>query len=144
MVENVVIIRKKDVERLAKDLVKEIFELLYDEYCLNTFPEIKDLKEKFLRDLVLNKFRYFNVTKIIKPNTIKYEYEKFDESEYNEKLKLVKEEIQNGTLVTEVVFKTLLDFDFKMEINEDLFFKLKSFLDIYKVFKNGYTYLEDL
>ena len=29
-----VIIRKKDVERLGKELVKEVFEFLHDEYIL--------------------------------------------------------------------------------------------------------------
>ena len=34
---------------------------------------------------------------------------------------------------------TLLD----SEVNEDLYFKNKAFLDIYRVFENGYSYLED-
>ena len=138
-----VIIRSKDVKRLAKELVKEIFDFLHDEYFLTTFPEMEVVKEKFLRDLVLKKFRYFNVTKIIKPNEFEFKYEEFDESKFDEELKRVKEEIKNGTLNTEVIFNTLLNLNLEMEINEDLFFKHKSFLDIYKVFKTGYTYLED-
>ena len=138
-----VIIRSKDVKRLAKELVKEIFDFLHDEYYLTTFPEMEVLKEKFLRDLVLKKFRYFNVTKIIKQYSFEFKYEEFDESKFDEELKRVKEEIKNGTLNTEVIFNTLLDLNLEMEINEDLFFKHKSFLDIYKVFKTGYTYLED-
>ena len=138
-----VIIRSKDVKRLAKELVKEVFDFLHDEYILTTFPEMEVVKEKFLRDLVLKKFRYFNVTKISKPNEIEFKYEKFDESKFDKELKRVKEEIKNGTLNTEVIFNTLLNLNLEMEINEDLFFKHKSFLDIYKVFKTGYTYLED-
>ena len=30
-----------------------------------------------------------------------------------------------------------------MEIDEDLYYKLKSFLEIYKVFTIGYIYLEE-
>ena len=138
-----VVIRSKDVKRLSKELVKEICDFLHDEYYLTTFPKMEVLKEKFLRDLVLKKFRYFNVTKIIKPYSFEFKYEEFDESKFDEELKRVKEEIKNGTLNTEVIFNTLLNLNLEMEINEDLFFKHKSFLDIYKVFKTGYTYLED-
>ena len=41
-----VIIRKKDVERLGKELVKEVYEFLYDEYILSTFEEMKIEKKK--------------------------------------------------------------------------------------------------
>ena len=30
-----------------------------------------------------------------------------------------------------------------MEINEDLYYKTKAFLDIFRVFDGGYIYLED-
>ena len=136
-----VIIRKKDVERLAKELVKEIFDFLHNEYILTTFPDMELVKEKFLRNLVLKNFRYFNVTEIRKPNSLQLKYENFDENKFEDELKCVKEEIKNGTRNTHVIFKTLLDLDFNMEINEDLYFKNKSFLDIYNVFDNGYRYL---
>ena len=40
-----VIIRKKDVERLGKELVKEVYEFLHDEYILSTFEEMKEEKK---------------------------------------------------------------------------------------------------
>ena len=138
-----VIIRKKDVERLAKELLNEIFDFLHDEYILTTFPDMEVVKEKFLRDLVLNNFRNFNVTEIRKPNSFEFKYEKFDENKFEEELKCIKKQIKNGTLNTHVIFETLLDLNLDMEIDEDLYFKHKSFLDIYKVFETGYTYLED-
>ena len=138
-----VIIRSKDVKRLAEELVKEIFDFLHDEYILTTFPDMKVVKEKFLRNLVLKNFRYFNVTEIKKPNSFELKYEKFDENKFEDELKYVKEQIKKGTLNTHVLFKTLLDLNLDMEIDEDLYFKHKSFLDIYKVFETGYTYLED-
>ena len=42
-----VIIRKKDVERLGKKLVKEVYEFLHDEYILSTFEEMKEEKKNF-------------------------------------------------------------------------------------------------
>ena len=46
MKENVTI-RKSDVERLGKELIKEIDNFLHDEYIINTFPEMKIDQKKF-------------------------------------------------------------------------------------------------
>ena len=51
-----VILRQKDVERLGKEVLKEVYEFLHDEYILNNFSEMKLEKQKFLRDLVNLKF----------------------------------------------------------------------------------------
>ena len=42
-----VIIRKSDVERLGKDLIKEVDYFLHDEYIINSFPEMKLDQKKF-------------------------------------------------------------------------------------------------
>ena len=42
-----VIITQKDVNRLAKELLKEIFDFLHDEYILSTFEEMKEEKKNF-------------------------------------------------------------------------------------------------
>ena len=49
-----VIIRKKDVDRLAKELLKEVFDFLHDEYIITTFEEMKEVQKVFLRNLDLN------------------------------------------------------------------------------------------
>ena len=41
-------IRKSDVERLGKVLIKEIDYFLHDEYIINTFPEMKLDQKKFI------------------------------------------------------------------------------------------------
>ena len=138
-----VIIRKKDVERLGKELVKEIFEFLHDEYILSNFEEMKAVQKKFLRNLVLYKFSYFNVTKIKKENSLEIKYEDFNENKFEDELKCVKDEIKNGTLNTFVIFKSLNDLDLDTEIDEDLYFKKCAFLNIFKVIDSDYTYLED-
>ena len=43
---------------------------------------------------------------------------------------------------TEGIFNVLSDMDFDMEINEDLYYKSKAFLDIFKVFDCDYSYLD--
>ena len=49
-----VIIRKKDVERLGRKLMKEVYKFLHDEYILS-FEEMKLEKEKLEKDLLLFK-----------------------------------------------------------------------------------------
>ena len=61
-----VIIRSKDVDRLGKELLNEMFNFLHDEYILTEFKEMKAVQEKFLKNLVLNNFRYLNTTSISK------------------------------------------------------------------------------
>ena len=127
----------------SKELVKEVFDFLHNEYILINFPEIKILQKKFLRNLVLKKFRYFNVTKTKRANSFSLEYKKFDENDFEKELESVKKDIEKGTLVTEIIFETLMDLNLDMELDEDLYYKKSSFIDIYKVFEIGYTYLED-
>ena len=138
-----VIIRKKDVERLGKELVKEVYDFLHDEYILSNFQEMKKEQKKFLRGLVLGKFRSVNFTTKQKGNTWSIEYEKFDESKFENELKCVKDEIENGSINNELIFNTLNNLDLDMEIQEDLFYKNEAFLNIFKVFDSGYSYLED-
>ena len=42
-----VIIRKKDVEKLGRKLIKEVYDFLHDEYILSTFEEMKEEKKNF-------------------------------------------------------------------------------------------------
>ena len=42
-----VTIRKPDVERLEKDLIKEVDYFLHDEYIINSFPEMKLDQKRF-------------------------------------------------------------------------------------------------
>ena len=42
-----VTIRKSDVERLGKELIKEVDNFLHDEYIINSFPEMKLDQKKF-------------------------------------------------------------------------------------------------
>ena len=71
-----VIIRQKDVKRLASTLLNEIFEFLHDEYILTEFKEMKEVQKEFLENLALNHVktlhRQYKITKekrevLIKP-----------------------------------------------------------------------------
>ena len=138
-----VIIRKKDVERLGRELIKEVYDFLHDDYIITNFEEMKVEQKRFEKDLAYKRFRELNVTTTSSPGSIKWEYKQLEEDKFEEELKSGVEEIKNGTMDIHIIFKILLDTLLDSEVDEDLYFKNKAFLDIYKVFETGYTYLED-
>ena len=91
----------------------------------------------------MGKFRSVNFTTKQKGNTWGIEYEKFDESKFEDELKSIKEEIENGSLNINLIFNVLNSLDLDMEIHEDLFFKVEGFKNIFNVFDSDYSYLKD-
>ena len=106
-----VIITKKNLNRLAKSLLKEVYDFLHDEYILSTFEEMKSNQKKFLKYLALNHIN---------------------------NLDFVKDDID-----TEVIYEIMSKLKIDMEIDEDLYFKKKAFLDIFNIFETDYIYLEE-
>ena len=138
-----VIIRKKDLERLGRKVVKEVYKFLHDEYILNNFSEMKLEKQRLEKDLVLFKFQSVNYTIVQKENSWSINYEDFDKSKHEEELKIIEDEIENERLDIRLVFKVLNRLKLDNEIDEDLFDKTQSFLNIFKVFDSECSYLED-
>ena len=153
-----VIIRQKDVKRLARELLNEMFEFLHDEYILTEFKEMKEVQKEFLENLALNHIntlhRQYKITKerreeLVKPFIDKLlkidenssDLEKNIKVEYDSKL--VEGAIKEDGVDTEGIYQTLNKLKLDMEIDEDLYFKTKAFLDIFRVFESGYTNLED-
>ena len=106
-----VIITKKNLNHLAKSLLKEVYDFLHDEYILSTFEETKVKQNKFLKYLALN---HINIL----------DFEKDD-------------------INTEVIYEIMDKIKLDKEIDEDLYFKKKAFLDIFNIFETDYIYLED-
>ena len=147
-----VVIKKKDVDRLAKELLKEIFDFLHDEYILNNFVEMKIEQPKFLNNLVSNHIgtllRQSKITEEQRKELVKPLLNKFidgklisrDEEYFS---KLVKDAMKDDGIDTEGIYHTLNNLNLDMEeIDGDLYFKKESFLDIFRVFDTGYTYLK--
>ena len=137
-----VIIRKKDLKNLGRKLMKEVYKFLHDEYIL-TFEEMKVEKDKLKKSLVKCYFESFNFTITQKRYSWGIEHEKLDESKYEKYLKEIEDKIENESLDIHVIFKVLNNLKLDMEIDEDLFFKTKGFINIFKVFDSDYSYLED-
>ena len=138
-----VIIRKRDVDRLGKKVMKEVYEFLHNEYILNNFSEMKLEKQRLEKDLVLFKFESVNYTIVQKENSWSIKYEDFDKSKHEKELKIIEDEIENESLDIRLVFKVLNILKLDNEIDEDLFHKTQAFLNIFKVFDSDYSYLED-
>ena len=137
-----VIIRKKDLDKLGKEVLKEVYEFLHDEYILNTFPEMKEEKKKFLKNLVIGKFENVNYTIVQKENSWSIEHEEIDENKFKDELKCVKDEIENGSLDTKIIFRTIVDLNFdNQELHEDLYAKAYAFKNIFSVYDSDYTFL---
>ena len=139
-----VIIRKKDVEKLGKDLIKEVYELLHDDYFKETFPvDIIKATKTFNKDLVFREFKHYHSTVKQSGNSWEFSYEKYDESKFEEDLKRITNKIKDRSLDIEIIFHTLNNFHLDMEIEEDLYYKNKAFLNLYQVIVSDYIYLED-
>lgn len=138
-----VIIRKKDVEKLGRDLIKGVYDFLHDDYILKEFPQFQVSQQKFKNDLTHELFSRSNYNIISTDGKIKLKYEKLDEDNFEEVLKSGVEQIKNKTLSIYVIFKILTFTSLDSEIDEDLYFKKQAFLNIYKVFDMDYSYLDD-
>ena len=129
------VIKKKDIIKMGKDLIKEVHEFLNDDYFKETFPEeINKTAETFNNYLTKRVFGNRN-------NSIKSDI--YGGSTYEEDLESVIKMIKDERLDNEVIYETLKLLDLDIEIQEDLYFKTRAFLNLYSVFDIDYTYLED-
>ena len=144
-----VIIRQKYVKRLAKNLLKEMFEFLHDEYILTEFEEMKEVQKEFLKYLALNHIwtlsKRGEITEeereVLHKPFLKGLLNKEVEVEYDSKF--VEDAMKDDGIDTEGIYSVLNNLKLDSELDEDLYFKTKSFLDIYRVFYGGYKDLED-
>ena len=139
-----VIIIKKDLKRLGKELLNEIFDFLNDEYILTEFEDMKEVKEKFLNNLILNHINTLNRRFEITDEKRQELFELIKgEKSFPEEMELKVNSMKDDGIDTEGIYQTLISLKLDMEIDEDLYYKTKAFLDIFRVFETGYTYLED-
>ena len=139
-----VIIRQKDLKRLGKELLNEIFDFLNDEYILTEFEDTKEVKEKFLNNLILNHINTLNRRFEITDEKRQELFELIKgEKSFPEEMELKVNSMKDDGIDTEGIYQTLISLKLDMEIDEDLYYKTKAFLDIFRVFETGYTYLED-
>ena len=120
------VIKKKDSIKLGKDLIKEVYEFLNDDFFKETFPE--EINK------TANTFNNYLVQRV---------FGNRDCTTHEKDLESLKVLIKEGKLDIKVIFETLKNLDLDMEIEEDLYFKNRAFLNLYSVFDIDYIYLED-
>ena len=115
------VIRKKDIEKLGRKLMKEVYKFLHDEYIL-TFEEMKVQKDKikkhlfYLKKLMFDEIKYKNYEEIIE-----------DEIKYKKYLKEIEDKIEDESLDIDLIFEVLDRIELEFEIDEDLYDKKKHF-----------------
>ena len=114
------IIKKSDVENLGRKLMKEVYVFFNRNYdYVIPCEDIKIEKDKFLK--YLTNFIYFDKN------------ENF--------FKKVEIKIEDESLNIDLIFEILDKIKVDIELDEDLHFKKKAFLNIYSVFDSDYKYL---
>ena len=103
-----VTIRKSDVERLGKELIKEADNFLHDEYIINSFPEMK-----------------------------------LDQKIFDDSTNKLKDKFESGSLNIQEIYDLLVNINLDDEIDGDLYYKKKSYEDLFKVLFTSHLYLED-
>ena len=147
------IIQKKDLEKLGKNLMKEFYYHVHDDYFLKEFDEVK-LKRKYYDENLTKEFLSFyenqekNIVSLYFDNK---SYEDLVKMETKNLLKKIEGKIKDKTLDVEIIFNFLDQMDRKLEIDkgndfeidEDLFCLKKAFIHIYEVYHSDHYYLEN-
>ena len=147
------IIQKKDLEKLGKNLMKEFYYRVHDDYFLKEFDEVK-LKRKYYDENLTKEFLSFyenQEKKIVSLYFDNKRYKDLVKMSPEDLLKKIETKIKDETLNYEIIFNFLDKMDRKLEINrdidfeidEDLFCLKKAFIHIYEVYHFDHPYLED-
>ena len=145
------IIKKKDLEKLGKKLMKEFYYHVHDDYFLEEFDEVK-LKRKYYDENLTKEFLSFHKNKEKTIRNLYFNnkrYEDLVKMETKDLLSKIEGKIKDETIDFEIIYNFLDQMDIKLkinigddfEINEDLFYLKKAFLHMYEVFHYDYIYL---
>ena len=129
------VIRKKDITKLGKDLLKEVHKTLNNDYFKETFPEEIDKTSKIFYNYLTDRL----FCKSDDPVLSDFLPETSPEENLNNLITMIEREL----IYNDLIFDTLSKLDLQIELNEDLYFKIKSFLNLYSVFYHDYIYLEN-
>ena len=139
-----VIIQKKHLEQLGKELMLKIYEHVYDEYML-TFDEVKKEKDYYEKNLV-DKFLNFYEHREKNIKSLYFgdkKYEEIVKMSHKDLLEKIEDEIKNQTLNVEIIFRVLDGLKLDHDLDEDLYYMKKAFINIFNVYHYDSHYLED-
>ena len=138
------IIKKKDLDQLGKKLMKKFYNHVYDDYML-TFDEVKLERDYYDKNLV-DRFLTFHEHKENKYEDLYFENKRYKEivkMSPEDLLKKIEGKIKDETLDLKIIYNFLCDLKIDYEIDEDLYYMKKAFVNIFNVYYYDYSYLED-
>lgn len=138
-----VVITKKDLTRLGNELLKELYEFFNNEHML-TFLEVKEERIIFIKNLITAEFEKNNYTLIQRDHSTKRICKKISKDEFSKKLECLKNRIENNLISLDVIKQAIEQIKFKntmYELDEDLYGKVDSFVNLYNVYSHDYNYL---
>ena len=103
-----VTIRKTDLERLGKELLKEINNFLHNNYIITNFPEMK-----------------------------------LDQVSFDRSINFFKDKYESNSLNIEEMYNIFTKLYLDEEIDGDLYFKKKSYEDLFRVLFSSHNYLDN-
>ena len=139
------IIFKKDLEQLGKKLMKDFYHHVHDDYFLTTFDEVKLERDYYDKNLV-DKFLIFHENKEKKFKNLYFGNKKYEEivkMPPKDLLKKIEGKILDETLNYKIIFDFLYGLKLDQEINEDLYYMKKAFINMFNVYHYDYIFLED-
>ena len=139
-----VIIFKKDLDRFGKNLMKDFYDMLHQDYML-TFEQVKKAREVWDKYLV-EKFKDFYKNKSTDFYCLYYEYlsyEDLDKMSHKDLLKKIEEIIKDKEIDLEIIEYVLSKLEIDYELNEDIIFNQKAFIYLYNVYHYYHSYLKD-
>ena len=147
-----VVIFKNDLDYLGKILMKEFYHQIHEDYFLKEFEEVR-LKRKYYDENLTKEFLSFYENQEKNIESLYFDnkrYKDLVEMKTEDLLKKIETKIKDETLNVNIIFEFFERMDKKLEINkdidfeidEDLFFMMKKFINIYNVFHYDYKELE--
>ena len=133
-----VIIFEKDVINFGKNLIKEVYSFLHDDYFLKEFDEVKKLRDYWDKNLV-KKFKIF----YRKEEKYNLDIKNLFSMSENDLLKKIEDLIKNDEIKVELIENILYDLKLDPEIYEDLYYDKKAFISFFNVYYNYVSYLTD-
>ena len=109
-----IIIKKKDIEKFGRKLMKKVYKFLHDKYILS-LEEMKVEKDKIEKNLILHYFELYD------------DIEMMDDSILDRCLRILENKIKDENLSTDFIFKILNNVELDFEIDEDLYMEKKHF-----------------
>ena len=146
------IIEKTDLVKLGKKLMKEFYEHVHDDYFLKEFDEVK-LKRKYYDENLTKEFLLFHKNEEKKIQNLYFDnkrYEDLVKMKTEDLFKKIEGKIEDKTLNYKIIFNFLDQMDklnidpmIEHEIDEDLYYMKKAFINIFKLYHYDSHYLED-